>query len=106
MTHSDDQQVTYERRFAGNDARRADVWRNLVRYYFQRWVKRTDTVVDLGAGYCEFINNVSAGHRYALDSNPSTLEKAARNVCVLSQDATEPWRLVTASVDVVFSSNF
>jgi SAM-dependent methyltransferase len=106
MTPSDDQQVTYEHRFAGNEARRSDVWRNLVRYYFQRWVKSTDTVVDLGAGYCEFINNVSAGRRYALDSNPSTLEKAARNVCVLSQDASEAWQLPTASVDVVFSSNF
>ena len=74
----------YRRRFAGIEQRRADVWQTLARHYFHRWVKPTDTVVDVGAGYCEFINSISAAHKYALDSNPATADKAAPGVMVLS----------------------
>ena len=37
---------------------------------------------------------------------PATAEKAAPDVTVLSQEATQPWSLPSESVDVVFSSNF
>ena len=60
----------------------------------------------MGAGYCEFINSIAAAHKYALDSNPATADKAAPDVTVLSQEATQPWPLPSESVDVVFSSNF
>jgi len=96
----------YSRRFAGIEQRRAEVWQTLARHYFNRWVKPTDAVVDVGAGYCEFINHISAAHKYALDSNPATTHKAAPGVTVLSQAATQPWSMPAESVDVVFSSNF
>jgi SAM-dependent methyltransferase len=60
----------------------------------------------LGCGYCEFINSVSAAHKYALDSNPAAVDKASPGVTVLSQVATQPWSLPSESVNVVFSSNF
>jgi SAM-dependent methyltransferase len=96
----------YSRRFAGIEQRRQDVWQALARHYFQRWVRPTDTVADVGAGYCEFINSIAAGRKYALDSNPATREKAAPGVTVLAQEAVQPWPLPAESVDVVFSSNF
>ena len=100
------QRAVYRRRFAGIEERRLQVWQTLARHYFAKWVKPTDTVLDLGSGYCEFINNIPAIHKYALDSNPATKSKAAAGVTVLSQDATEPWALPAESLDVVFSSNF
>ncbi len=106
MTPEEHQQAVYSRRFAGIEPRRAEVWRSLARHYFHRWVNPADTVLDVGAGYCEFINSISAAHKYALDSNPDTRDKAAPGVTVLCQDATQPWTLPSESVDVVFSSNF
>jgi SAM-dependent methyltransferase len=106
MTHHEHQQAVYRRRFAGIEQRRVAVWQTLARHYFRRWVNPTDTVVDVGAGYCEFINSISAAHKYALDSNPATREKAASGVTVLSQEAAKPWSLPSESVNVVFSSNF
>jgi SAM-dependent methyltransferase len=82
------------------------VWQTLARHYFHRWVRLTDTVVDVGAGYCEFINSISAAHKYALDSNPATPDKAAPDVTVLSQEATKPWSLPAESASVIFTSNF
>ena len=106
MTHDEYQQSTYRRRFAGIEQRRAEVWQVLASHYFCRWVKPTDTVVDVGAGYCEFINSIQAARKYALDSNPATAEMAAPDVTVLSREASEPWSLASDSVNVVFSSNF
>ena len=63
-------------------------------------------MLDVGAGYCEFINNIQAGGKYALDLNPATAMRAGADVKVLSQDVTELWPLSSASIDVVFSSNF
>jgi SAM-dependent methyltransferase len=96
----------YSRRFAGIEQRRAEVWRVLARHYFDRWVMPTNTVLDVGAGYCEFINSIVAAHKYALDSNLATADKAAPGVTVLSQEATQAWPLPSESIDVVFSSNF
>jgi SAM-dependent methyltransferase len=108
MTHPEHQhqQTVYRRRYAGIEQRRIEVWQTLARHYFQRWVKPTDTVMDVGAGYCEFINNIAAAHKYGLDSNPAIAEKASPEVTVLFQEATRPWPLPEASIDVVFSSNF
>ena len=89
MTSPNYQHAVYSRRFAGIERHRLEVWRTLARHYFHRWVKPTDTVVDVGAGYCEFINSICAAHKYALDSNPATAEKAASGVTVLSQQAIQ-----------------
>ena len=47
------------------------LWRTLVDACFQRYVGPTDTVLDLGAGYCEFINPVRCGAKHAVDLNPA-----------------------------------
>lgn len=106
MNNPGDQQAIYQRRFAGLEPIRGRVWQALARDYFDRWIKPQASVLDLGAGYCEFINNVVAARKFALDSNPATVEKAAPGVSVLSQEATQPWALAAESLDVVFSSNF
>jgi SAM-dependent methyltransferase len=101
-----DVESIYTNRFSGSEAQRDRVWQILTRHYFQRWIACTDTVLDLGAGYCEFINNIQAGRKIAVDLNPVTPLKAAPNVTVVSQDVTTPWQVNTQSVDVVFTSNF
>jgi SAM-dependent methyltransferase len=106
MSSRSEVESIYSKRFSGSEAQRERVWQILTRHYFQRWVRRTDTVLDLGAGYCEFVNNIKAGRKIALDLNPVTSLKAAPTVTVVSQDVATAWRVETQSVDVVFTSNF
>jgi SAM-dependent methyltransferase len=96
----------YARRFARSRQRRGEVWIALNRFFFQKWINPRDTVLDLGAGYCEFINTVQAGVKLALDLNPATPNCAAQGVRVISQDVAQPWDIPSASVNVVFTSNF
>jgi SAM-dependent methyltransferase len=94
----------YQRRFSAPE-QRAVVWSVLAKH-FRTWIRPTDSVLDLGAGYCEFINEVEASDKYALDLNPDTRLRAAASVTVFEQRSTDPWPVAAASVDVIFTSNF
>lgn len=95
---------TYAARFK-DEEKRSLVWKELTRY-FQQWIAPKSTVLDLGAGYCEFINNIQAERKYAMDLNPTTQAKAKPEVKVISQDVTQEWPIDSGAIDVVFSSNF
>lgn len=99
-------ELIYDKRFAGSEGERAKVWQVLTEHFFQGWVRSSDVVLDVGAGYCEFINHIRAGGKYALDLNSTTAARAGADVKVLSQDVTQLWPLASGSVNVVFSSNF
>lgn len=97
----------YGNRFADADrARKVRIWAVLWSRVFSRWVGPEDTVLDLGAGYCEFINAASARRRIAVDLNPDTARAAAPGVEVHSASAAELAFLGDGEVDVVFTSNF
>ena len=82
------------------------LWKANVDGFFHRYVPRDGTVVDLGAGYCDFINQIAAARRIAVDLNPETARAAAAGVEVHHlplerlADAIEP-----DSVDLAFASN-
>lgn len=97
----------YSNRFDEADqAWKLKVWQVLWRRVFSRHVAPGDTVLDVGAGYCEFINAVQSKRRIAVDLNPDTARRAAPGVEVHSVPAQELSFLGDASVDVTFSSNF
>jgi SAM-dependent methyltransferase len=98
-------QRIYSARFAGRAKYRAEVW-TVLTSFFAQWLPETAAVLDLGAGYCEFINHVAATVKYAMDLNPSIHEQAAKDVTVLQQDCTEAWPLSEGELDAVFTSNF
>jgi hypothetical protein len=50
------------------DKRRGLLWRSLWRYCFNAMIEPSDCVLDLGAGYCDFINAVVARRRIAIDA--------------------------------------
>ncbi|HXU70654.1 MAG TPA: class I SAM-dependent methyltransferase [Polyangia bacterium] len=85
---------------------RRRVWRVLWQDVFSQWVQPNDTVVDLGAGYCEFINAAQAQRRIAVDLNPDTRTHADPGVDVQLSSAEDLAFLGDGDVDVVFSSNF
>ena len=82
------------------------IWQVLCRDFFSRHVKPTDTVVDIGAGYCEFINNIAAGRKIAVDLNPEVRQRANPDVQVINESCTAIASLPESSADVVFMSNF
>lgn len=97
----------YRSRFDDTDlAFKAATWTILCKGYFSQWIRTSDTVVDLGAGSCEFVNAVEAQHRMAVDLNPDTKGAAAPGVEVHLARSDEMTAIETDSVDVVFSSNF
>jgi hypothetical protein len=102
----DDVQAIYDRRFHKFEVERDRIWKVLTRSYFQRWVRSTDAILDLGAGYCEFINNIQAKEKFALDLNSATRFKARPDVKVFSEDVCGRWAIASGTIDVVFSSNF
>jgi ubiquinone/menaquinone biosynthesis C-methylase UbiE len=69
-------------------------------------VRPDDVVIDVGAGYCEFINNIRCGTRIAVDLNPRVREFAAPGVEVRNESCTNLASLADDSADVVFMSNF
>jgi len=62
-------------------------------------------VLDLGAGYCDFVNNVSAPERIAVDYSSASATFAAPGVRHITAGADDLSQVKDASVDVVFSSN-
>ena len=52
----------YRARFGERSAERTVLWQTLTESYFQRFVGPDDTVLDLAAGYCEFINAIRVRH--------------------------------------------
>jgi SAM-dependent methyltransferase len=88
-------------------ARRSAVWRVLCQSWFRRYIPQGASVLEVGAGYCEFINNIRAAHRVAVDLNPETRFHATGDV-VVHEIAAERLREVVppAHFDAAFMSNF
>ena len=63
------QDAYFQTRFAP-DPKREVLWRTLYRYHFSPLISATDCVLELGAGYGVFINQVAAKRRIAVDSWP------------------------------------
>lgn len=96
----------YEQRFnAAERARKTALWKTLCQSFFQKYVSESDVVVDLGAGYCEFINNIRCGRKFAVDLSEDTRATAAADVTVIIEPVTDLSSFETSSVDVVFASN-
>jgi hypothetical protein len=87
------------------DPRRAVLWRTLWRAYFRHLIADDHTVLDLGAGYCHFINAVRARHRIAVDQWPGYTAWAESGVDAHVGDLTDLAWLADDSVDFVLASN-
>jgi SAM-dependent methyltransferase len=87
------------------DPKRDIVWNALWRFHFSRMVRGDDTVLDLGCGYGNFINQVVARRRIAIDSWPDFPEFLAPGVEAVVGRVTELDFLPDGGVDFAFASN-
>ena len=96
----------YRLRFSDEELRQARAFWVPICRYLERYLSTTGATLDLGAGYCHFINTVRAGRKFALDVNPENLERWAQPEvkCVIASG-----NLLTmfddGSLDTVFASN-
>jgi SAM-dependent methyltransferase len=86
-------------------AERRGVWREIARYV-ERDAPGVCTAVELGAGYCDFINQFAAERKIAFDLNPEMAAYAADDVELRIASAIGLPGVADASVDLVFASNF
>jgi SAM-dependent methyltransferase len=96
----------YQHRFSAEAVRSKDrVWKVLVEEYFQRWIADSETVLDLGCGYGEFLNNVRCEQRIGVDFNPESVAFLDAEIDFHQGDVCDLSFLSDASVDTVFTSN-
>ena len=97
----------YNNRFKDQELDRKNmIWNMLCRYSFQNHVSKKDTVMDIGAGYCEFINNIKCQRKIAIDINPETKKYAKKNVEVYNYQLNKLEKIFLGKIDIVFVSNF
>ncbi|MEH6582667.1 MAG: class I SAM-dependent methyltransferase [Halioglobus sp.] len=99
-------QQQYRQRFSEGMEYRNALWEVLCADFFQNYVGKQSTLLDLGCGWGEFSNNIVAGKKYAMDLNPDAATYLNADIELISQDCSQPWPLPDNSLDVVFTSNF
>lgn len=97
----------YRHRFSPSENEyRKHIWRIVCESFLQQFISATDTVIDVGAGYCEFINTISCRRKIAVDINPDTKKRAAKNVRVITNTIQKVPKSLLGTADIVFMSNF
>lgn len=82
---------------------REKVWKAICEY-LQVYIPEHATVLELGAGYCDFINQISAHKKYALDANPNVAKYCSLGVEFIHSN-TDNIPINTGVADVIFASN-
>ena len=95
----------YQRRFTDLNRRRA-VWKVLAKDFFQQYLNRHDTVLDLACGRSEFINNILCKTKLAVDLNPEAKKYVGKDVRIFIEPSTNMKSIKKNSVDKIFVSNF
>ena len=85
------------------EPKRDAVWKPIVNY-LQRYILEDSRVLELGAGYCSFINQVKASERHALDKSDIIRNYADKEVQTHVKNCKNLRSLPSRSFDVVFSS--
>ncbi|HEX2452249.1 MAG TPA: methyltransferase domain-containing protein [Vicinamibacterales bacterium] len=105
MTAGDVRGTGYHAVHLPEDPARAVVWR-VIADYLSEWIPPQSHVLEIGAGYCCWINAVRAARRVAVDTWPEFRGHAASGVETTELDASRDLgRLGAATFDVVLASN-
>jgi SAM-dependent methyltransferase len=87
------------------DQRRELLWKTLYDAYFRKLIGHDDCVLELGAGYGHFINQVRCRRRIALDQWAGFVKHVESSVETRVAKADDLSFLDNSSVDFAFASN-
>lgn len=93
----------FETRFKFNNSRRR-VWK-AISEYINTFIPQEAKVLELGAGYCDFINTIKAKEKIAVDYNEKSKEFADKDVDFHNDSVTNLSFVKSSSMDLVFASN-
>ena len=94
----------HEAHLVAEPARRI-VWQAIARY-LQSWIPAQAAVLEIGAGYCDWINSVTAARRVAVDIWPELPRHTAPGVEPIVLDIERDLGILNAgSFDTVLASN-
>lgn len=97
----------YSNRFTDKERKiKARLWKCLVNNYLNRFFKEDMNVLDIGCGYCEFINSIKAKKKYGCDIDPFFESFASPDVEFLLAQRNSSIPLGDNSIERVFISNF
>lgn len=97
----------YKIRFAQSELpRKAAIWKVICNSFLQKFIKPSDTVVDVACGYGEFINHIVANKKIAVDLNMDSLQFLNVGVEFHQCKATRMSDVVLNRADILFTSNF
>lgn len=96
----------YRRRFTADIEFRKKMWALLCHDFFQKFVPEQSKILEIAAGYCEFINHIHAAKKIALDINPDIKQFANPDVEVLLAPSDKIKPVQDGTIDLVFTSNF
>ena len=112
LQYSSELNKLYKNRFinsekSSNQTKREAIWRVLCDNFFSKYITNSDVVCDVAAGYCEFINNIKAGKKIAVDLNPSVQDFAQQGVRVINDNVFNLKKhLIKGEITCFFLSNF
>jgi ubiquinone/menaquinone biosynthesis C-methylase UbiE len=84
---------------------RSKVWKAICEYLQEYIEPAKDIVLDLGCGYCDFINNIRASKKIAVDISLESQLYANQDVLFYESSITSLTMIEDESIDVVFASN-
>ena len=84
---------------------RKGIWREIVRY-IAKDIGPVESLVELGPGYCDFINQYPARRKICFELNPTMKKWAGEDVEMRTKSALALGELGEQTVDCLFTSNF
>ena len=104
---SEELSVLYQIRFEEAALpRKNEIWKILCNDYFSQLISHNDTLLDIACGYGEFINNIKASKKIAVDLNKDAPSFLNDDVDFNLLSATKLSELGENVVDCAFTSNF
>lgn len=94
----------YRTRFVPDPARAA-VWGHIAAY-LQRWVDPSGALLELAAGYGDFVRSIHAARKVAIDLNPEFAAMVGDEVEARVGDATDLSAFADGEFTTVMASNF
>lgn len=97
----------YDVRFSEEDRlKKEKVWKVLCKDYFQQYIGKEDTVLELACGFGEFLNNISAKRKIGVDLNPAVKNILPEGIEFHEGSADNLNMLEDNSINLIFVSNF
>lgn len=97
----------YKVRFSEAERRvKQQIWSVLCENYFQTYVDRNDTILDIACGFGEFLTYIGAKRKIGIDINEGVKEILPDSIEFHKGSALDLKMIADETIDVVFVSNF